>query len=193
MYLSRISHSSGCAVIEFVVTLVSCSQGKVEGLEVVEGSHVKVKGYLMMKGRPAMCVKMSTAKPGKHGHVKCNIVGQDLLKPDKKYQHMCPGHEAIEVPVVKKYELELSDVEKEEGKGSNIECLVTMNDDAEEIKITYNGEDPLHKEAVDKWNEIEESGADDKVVVLSILQATVGEKGKYDWEYRVEKVNVKTD
>jgi len=88
MYLSRISHSSGCAVIEFVVTLVSCSQGKVEGLEVVEGSHVKVKGYLMMKGRPAMCVKMSTAKPGKHGHVKCNIVGQDLLKPDKKYQHM---------------------------------------------------------------------------------------------------------
>jgi len=68
-----------------------------------------------------------------------------------------------------------------------------MNDDAEEIKITYNGEDPLHKEAVDKWNEIEESGADDKVVVLSILQATVGEKGKYDWEYRVEKVNVKTD
>jgi len=159
---------------------------------VIEGSHVKVKGYLMMKGRPAQCVKMSTAKPGKHGHVKCNIVGQDLIKPDKKYQHMCPGHEAIEVPIVKKYELEVSSIEREDGKDATISSIVCMNDDAEEIYINYNGEDPMHKEAVAKFEQIEESGAE-KVVVLNILQATCGENGKYTWEDRVVSVSEKND
>jgi len=128
------------------------------------------------------------------GHVKCNIVGQDLLKPDKKYQHMCPGHEAIEVPLVKKYELEVSDIQREDGKGDkgDVEAIVCMTDKGEEIHINYDPNDSLHKMAVDEWNAIEESG-EDKVVVLSILQATVGEKGKYTWEDRIEKVNTKRD
>mmetsp|Transcript_13707 Transcript_13707/g.33531 ORF Transcript_13707/g.33531 Transcript_13707/m.33531 type:complete len:167 (-) Transcript_13707:428-928(-) len=162
-------------------------QQKIEGLDKVEGSHIKLKGYLMMKGRPCRCTKYSTAKPGKHGHVKCNITGADLLKADKKYQHMCPGHEMIEIPIVKTYDLEVSDVDLKEGN------LTFMTEDAEEVVMSYKGDDELHKEIADKWAEIEASGADNKVIVASIIQATCGENGKYTWEEKIDKVNVRTE
>lgn len=42
-------------------------QPKIEGLDKIEGSHVKMKGNIMLKGRPCQVTKVSFAKPGKHG------------------------------------------------------------------------------------------------------------------------------
>lgn len=160
-----------------------------EGLEQVEGSHVKLRSYLMMKARPAQCTKVSFAKPGKHGHVKCNIVGQDVLRPDKKYQHMCPGHEMIEVPLVKKFDLIVSDITtSREGKREIIDEIVCLTDDSEEYEILFDPQDDQHKEVVRQFNSLE----DDEECVVSIIKATVGEKGKYEWQQRVEKVATRT-
>ena len=165
---------------------------KVEGLDQHEGSHVKNKSFLMMKGRPCICTKVSFAKPGKHGHVKCNIVGQDLLKPDKKYQHMCPGHEMIEIPIVQKYDLAVTDIgEVRDGKEVVITEIVTMTEDSKEHKIRFRPDLPEHQEAVAKFKELEVKEDVDHEVLITMLYATVGEKGKYEWMSRVEKVSIR--
>mmetsp|Transcript_5698 Transcript_5698/g.10467 ORF Transcript_5698/g.10467 Transcript_5698/m.10467 type:complete len:170 (+) Transcript_5698:582-1091(+) len=165
-------------------------QQKVEGLEQIEGSHCKMKSVIMLKGRPAGVCKVSFAKPGKHGHVKCNIVAQDLLKPDKKYQHMCPGHEMIPVPVVKKYDLIISYFEEEKGQDAEVTGICTMTEDDEEITINFDGTNEKHVKALKLFKEIEEND-EDKEVVLSIVQCTVGLKGPYNFEHAVDKVNVR--
>jgi len=151
-----------------------------------------LKSYLMMKGRPCICTKVSFAKPGKHGHVKCNIVGADLLIMDKKYQHMCPGHEMIEIPEVKKYDLAVSHFEtSNEGKDVVIDEIVAFTEDSDEITLKYKDEDPMHREAHKLFKELEANEDDTKEVVLSIIQATVGQAGNYSWEEKIDKVQLR--
>mmetsp|Transcript_2849 Transcript_2849/g.4411 ORF Transcript_2849/g.4411 Transcript_2849/m.4411 type:complete len:137 (+) Transcript_2849:450-860(+) len=126
-------------------------QKEVEGLTGIEGSHVKPGTYLMLKGRPTTVVKATFAKPGKHGHVKCNIVAKDLLKVDKKYQHMCPGHDNIYQPVVKKYDLVLSYPEYEDSTETDVSALICMEDDdskTDEITLTFQADQPTYVQAV---------------------------------------------
>jgi len=122
------------------------------------------------------------------GHVKCNIVAKALLS-DKKYQHMCPGHENIYQPVVKKYDLILSYPEESDGDNGEITGLVCMSEESDdEVRLNYDGNHPLYREVVEKFKEIEEK-EEDKEVVISIIQATVGEKlDNLSWEHTIVKV-----
>jgi translation initiation factor 5A len=163
---------------------------KVEGLDKHEASHIKVKGFIMLKDRPCQVVKYSTAKPGKHGHVKVNLVAADILKADKKYQHMCTGHEAIEIPIIKKFVLNVLDIEmSRDGKNVSAESFTTMTEDDIEYVINFRGDDSKHVEALKLWKQIEDEELEDKEVQITLTKAICGnEKKGFHWEEMFEKV-----
>merc|ERR1712078_548637 len=100
--------------------------------------------YIMLKGRPCKVCKVSFAKPGKHGHVKCNIEGKDILN-DKKYQHMCPGHESIPLARVVKSKITVSDLEFESGGEENLQtctAVACLDEDGEEVHFNFNANKP---------------------------------------------------
>jgi len=45
----------------------------------IEASHIKKNKYIMLKGHPCKIVDVKTSKTGKHGHMKVNITGMDVL------------------------------------------------------------------------------------------------------------------
>lgn len=65
---------------------------------------------MVMKGRPVKIVDMSTSKTGKHGHAKVHLVGIDIFT-GRKYEDLSPSTHNIEVPVVKRDEYELLDID----------------------------------------------------------------------------------
>ena len=80
------SASSGESEMEFP---------KIEGLEKLEGSHVKVGSNIMMKGRPSTVTKVSFAKPGKHGeHSSGHAAVKLTFTPirSRQVQHSGKGH-----------------------------------------------------------------------------------------------------
>ena len=62
--------------------------------------------FLMIKGHPVKVVDYSTSKTGKHGHAKAHIVATDIFT-SKKYEDLQPTSHNIEVPYVKKTELQV--------------------------------------------------------------------------------------
>merc|ERR1712227_107278 len=68
--------------------------------ELRKGSHV------MIKGHPCKVAEVTTSKTGKHGHAKAHGVALDIFTA-KKYEDLCPTSHNVEVPFVKRTELQL--------------------------------------------------------------------------------------
>jgi len=76
--------------------------------ELRKGSHV------MIKGHPCKVAEVSTSKTGKHGHAKCHIVALDIFT-SKKYEDLCPAGHNIEVPFVKRTEMQCLSADQDAG------------------------------------------------------------------------------
>ena len=63
----------------------------------------------MLKGHPCKVTDYSTAKPGKHGSAKANIIGVDIFT-GKKYEDAYPTSHTVHVPIVNKTEYEVADI-----------------------------------------------------------------------------------
>merc|ERR1711920_178785 len=90
-----------------------------------QAGEIKKGSHLMIKGHPCKCVEVSTSKTGKHGHAKAHIVALDIFT-NKKYGDLCPTSHNLEVPFVKRVELQVLDANKETG-----EVSLLLNDDGE--------------------------------------------------------------
>ena len=74
----------------------------------IECSQIKKGHHIIIHSRPTKVVDMSISKTGKHGHMKVNVTGIDILTK-KKLDFMGPGHMTIMEfsPIRKEYNLAL--------------------------------------------------------------------------------------
>ncbi|EKX74023.1 eukaryotic translation initiation factor 5A, putative [Theileria equi strain WA] len=72
----------------------------------VQAGAIKKNSFVMLKGHPCKVVEYSTSKTGKHGHAKANITGIDIFT-GKKYEDICPTSHNMDVPTVKRTEIQL--------------------------------------------------------------------------------------
>jgi len=101
---------------------------------------------MMIKGHPCKVLSISVSKTGKHGHAKCNFIATDIFT-GKKYEDMVPSTHGTTVPIVRREDWELIDIEGDEvtlmDEGGNQKTdlnLPTVPDNmAEEIRNTWNG------------------------------------------------------
>jgi len=104
----------------------------------IEAHDVKKSKTVMLKGRPCKIMDVKTSKTGKHGHMKCNITGIDVLTA-KKYNDVVPGHANMIEFKLEKNEFQLIDIAAD---GTSISCLTKENT---EVTVTTNPEDETFK------------------------------------------------
>lgn len=78
----------------------------------VRAGKIKKGSFIEIDGHPCKVVDVSTSKTGKHGHAKASIVGLDIFT-DKKYEVVSPTSHNVMVPVIKRVEYQLIDVDDE--------------------------------------------------------------------------------
>lgn len=103
--------------------------------------------YMMIKGKPCKVLNISVSKTGKHGHAKCNFTAVDIFT-GKKLEDMIPSTHGTTVPIVKKTEWEIIDIEEdgvltlmdEAGNQKTDLNLPTFPDNmADEIRAAWDG------------------------------------------------------
>lgn len=99
----------------------------------IEAHDVKKGKTVMLKGRPCKVMDVKTSKTGKHGHMKCNITGIDVLTA-KKYNDVVPGHANMIAFTLEKNEYSLLDVAAD---STSISCL---NKDNKEVTVVVEPE-----------------------------------------------------
>ena len=95
-----------------------------------QAGSIKRGSYVMLKGHPCKIVEVTTFSPGKHGHAKAHMVGQDIFT-GKKYEETSQTSHHMDVPVVTKTEYPLMNL--------NAETLaVSLLQENGELKIDLN-------------------------------------------------------
>merc|ERR1719272_738326 len=93
--------------------------------ELRKGSHI------MIKGHPCKVAEITTSKTGKHGHAKAHIVALDIFT-SKKYEDLCPCSHNIEVPFVKRTELQVLTADTDSGECS---LLLESGDTKDDLNL----------------------------------------------------------
>ena len=112
-----------------------------------EAGQIRKGHYIVIKGRAAKVIDVSTSKTGKHGHAKCNFVATDIFN-NKKYEDIIPSTHTANVPNVSRKEYTLLDISDDD--------FCTLCDETgetrEDIKLPDYPEDMAKKlrEAVDE-------------------------------------------
>jgi translation initiation factor 5A len=75
----------------------------------IQAGGLRKGGYVMIKERPCKITEITSSKPGKHGHAKCNITAIDIFN-NKKYEDCCPSSHNMNVPNVTRTEYQLLDI-----------------------------------------------------------------------------------
>ena len=76
-------------------------------------SALRKGGHVLLKSHPCKISTMTTAKPGKHGHAKVNIEGYDIFT-HQKFADFGPAHQNVEVPVLRRREYQLLNVDNDD-------------------------------------------------------------------------------
>ncbi len=104
----------------------------------IEAHDVKKSKTVMLKGRPCKVMDVKTSKTGKHGHMKCNITGIDVLTA-KKYNDVVPGHANMIEFKLEKNEYQLIDIAAD---NTTMSCLTKDN---KEYVVTVDPETEVFK------------------------------------------------
>jgi len=105
-------------------------------------SALRKGGHVVIKGRPCKIVDMSTSKTGKHGHAKVNMTAIDIFT-GKKLEDMSPSTHNMSVPVVKRKDFQVLDIDEgflslmNEDGSTKDDLKVPEGDIGEEIKSKF--------------------------------------------------------
>ena len=122
-------------------------------------NDIKKGGYLILKGFPCQVIDMRTTKIGRHGHPISLIVAVDIFTGNK-YQEVVSNSDIVDVPFVKRSEVELIDI----GQDGTVTYIGDDGENRDDLKIP---------EAADEYPWFEELKKAD-------------EEGKSIWLYVVE-------
>jgi len=138
----------------------------------IEASHIKKNKYIMLKGHPCKIVDVKTSKTGKHGHMKVNITGIDVLT-GKKYNDVQPGHANFTEFKIDKAEYQLLDITSEN-------ALSCLDKDGNEQQFNSDIESEIFKKLKAEFD-------DGKTLIVTVVKAPVETaKDKYKDEEMVE-------
>jgi len=138
-----------------------------------QAGEIRKGSFLMIKGRPCKCVEVSTSKTGKHGHAKAHIVALDIFT-NKKYEDLCPTSHNLEVPFVKKTEMQVCHADPDSG-----ECHMMLDDQGNMKEDLFLPSHPQDSQVTpsDEDNKIAKEileGVENGKKVLAIVQAACG-------------------
>merc|ERR1740121_1383293 len=85
----------------------------------------------MIKGHPCKVAEVTTSKTGKHGHAKAHIVALDIFT-SKKYEDLCPTSHNVDVPFVKRTELQCLTADATTGE---VSLLLESGDTKEDLNL----------------------------------------------------------
>eukprot|EP00052_Salpingoeca_macrocollata_P000623 m.21367 g.21367 ORF g.21367 m.21367 type:complete len:235 (+) comp10708_c0_seq1:333-1037(+) len=111
-------------------------------------SALRKGGHVMIKERPCKIVDMSTSKTGKHGHAKVHLVAIDIFT-GKKLEDLSPSTHNMNVPVVKRTDLQLVAIEDnfmhlmDDGGNLREDLQVPDSDVGKEIQTRYDNDEQL--------------------------------------------------
>lgn len=131
----------------------------------VQCGSIKKGDYMMLKKRPCKVIDYTTSKPGKHGSAKANITGIDIFT-GKKYEDAFPTSATVYVPIVKKTELEVADIDEE----GFVSLILADNSLKEDLKLPTDA--TLHDELLNIW----EKNNDQAQVFFTVISACGEEK-----------------
>jgi len=118
-------------------------------------SALRKGGFVMIKGRPCKIVEMSTSKTGKHGHAKVHMIALDIFT-GKKLEELSPSTHNMEVPNVKRKDLQLIGME---------DGFLSLMDDGGETR------DDLKCPDGDIGDEIRAAVDNDRDILCTVLSA----------------------
>jgi len=137
----------------------------------IEAHAVKKSKFVMLKGRPCKIMEVKTSKTGKHGHMKCNITGIDVLT-GKKYNDVVPGHANMVEFKLDKAEVAVIDI--------GADFISYLDDKNVQHQTSIDGAGDLYK----KIKEMFDAG---KQLTVTLVRAPVElAKDKYKDEEQVE-------
>ncbi|XP_053993538.1 eukaryotic translation initiation factor 5A-1-like [Hylaeus volcanicus] len=131
-----------------------------------QAGAIKKNSFCMLKGKPCKVVDYSTSKTGKHGHAKAHIVGLDIFT-GKKYEDMCPTSHNMEIPLVKRAEYQLINIDD-----GFVTLLNEGGETKDDLRLPTDSEGN-HDEVAKKISELFESGS---TVLVSVISACGMEK-----------------
>ena len=134
-----------------------------------QASSLKKGDFIVIKGRPCKITAMSTSKTGKHGGAKIHFVTIDIFT-GKKYEDIVSSTHNVDVPIVKKVEYQLLDIDDE-----NFCSLMETDDMKSDIKLP---DDELGTEIRDAF----ENNDNDREILVTV-QSALDEEQIVSWKY----------
>ena len=98
---------------------------------VISATEARVGTNIIQDGQFYTVKKIDISKTGKHGHAKCRIEAVNILTGNKKI-FVIPGHDKIEVPVIKKNKGQVLSVSGSRASVMDLESFETIDIDVPE-------------------------------------------------------------
>ncbi|KAK3390475.1 eukaryotic translation initiation factor eIF-5A [Podospora didyma] len=126
-------------------------------------SALRKNGHVVIKGRPCKIVDMSTSKTGKHGHAKVHLVAIDIFT-NKKLEELCPSTHNMDVPVVKREEYQLINIDD-----GYLNLIDANGNEKNDVKLPDS-----------EYGEKAQAFFDDDKDTMITIQTAMGEQGVVD-------------
>ncbi len=103
-------------------------------LKIINATEARTGTNIILEGEPFTIKKIDISKTGKHGHAKCRIEAQGMLKDTRKV-FVVPGHERFEVPMVEKKKAQVLSKGEKKASVMDLETFETLEIDCPDEEV----------------------------------------------------------
>jgi translation initiation factor 5A len=103
-------------------------------LKIIDATEAKTGTNITLDNEVYTIKKIDISKTGKHGHAKCRIEAVSIINGNKKVM-VVPGHERLEVPIIKKQKAQILSKENKKASVMDLETFETIEIDCPDEEI----------------------------------------------------------